>query len=129
MKECSVCHNNFDESDFPSRSSRCRSCHNAYTRQHYQNNKQYYKEKARKNGKVYAAALYDYKSKTPCLDCGKTFPGECMDFDHTEDNKEFNISSRSTWGMGEKMIKEMAKCELVCANCHRIRTKNRAAVA
>ena len=60
----------------------------------------------------------------PCLDCGKIFPPECMDFDHVRDIKLFSIKE------GQKhpkdvILKEMAKCEVICANCHRIRTKNR----
>ena len=61
----------------------------------------------------------------PCADCGNTYPPECMDFDHRPDeDKSFDISRGSVraWPVVEA---EIAKCELVCANCHRIRTKNR----
>lgn len=63
---------------------------------------------------------------SPCTDCGHTFPTVCMQFDHTEDNKEYNVSSMVMMGYSIARIDvEIAKCELVCANCHAIRTDQR----
>lgn len=59
----------------------------------------------------------------PCTDCGHKFPPYCMDFDHVRGQKEFYVTeSVRSW---ERTEKEIAKCELVCANCHRIRTYRR----
>lgn len=61
----------------------------------------------------------------PCVDCGGKFPPECMDFDHLPGFiKSFKISAEinRTWS---KIEAEIAKCEIVCSNCHRIRTKLR----
>lgn len=61
----------------------------------------------------------------PCLDCGNVFPPECMDFDHRPGAvKLFSIGMnlRRSWSSIEA---EIAKCDLVCANCHRIRTAAR----
>src|SRR5713101_282870 len=67
-----------------------------------------------------------YKDK-PCLDCGNKFPLECMDFDHRNSEIKRNcvgtLVSRSA--SEEAIIAEIAKCDLVCSNCHRIRTKKR----
>lgn len=66
------------------------------------------------------------KSVTPCVDCNTTFPPECMDFDHVVGDKVAGIAymiSRSY--PRDSIVAEMAKCELVCANCHRIRTRRR----
>ena len=58
----------------------------------------------------------------PCADCGGTFDPVCMDFDHRPGvTKRFNVStigrhSRST------LLAEIAKCDVVCSNCHRLRT-------
>lgn len=70
--------------------------------------------------------IKDIKSETPCKDCNKKFPYYVMQFDHL-DTKNFTISaSRSmSW---DKLEKEMALCEIVCANCHAIRTHNRRSV-
>ena len=61
----------------------------------------------------------------PCLDCGQSFPSECMDFDHVNGDKEFHVTQGKRRGR-ERVIREIAKCDLVCANCHRIRTRKRA---
>jgi hypothetical protein len=70
----------------------------------------------------------NYKKGSKCLDCGFTgdqYP-EVLDFDHVNGDKEFNISEfrRHTSGFN-KVKKEINKCEIVCANCHRIRTTKR----
>jgi hypothetical protein len=68
---------------------------------------------------------YDAQKRKPCLDCGKTFPMESMDFDHCHGEKEFNISIAWAWMNLDRLKAEIEKCELVCANCHRIRTDTR----
>lgn len=74
---------------------------------------------------------HDHRSKiqglktAPCQDCGNKFPPVCMDFDHRPGEvKLFGISAavRYSWDV---ILAEMAKCDLVCANCHRIRTEER----
>ena len=58
------------------------------------------------------------------MDCGERFPSECMDFDHVRGSKLHRVSHM--WSMSdEKFSTEIAKCELVCSNCHRTRTKQR----
>lgn len=61
----------------------------------------------------------------PCMDCGGTFPPECMDFDHVRGEKRFGIGSILPHCSEEKLMEEIAKCDLVCSNCHRIRTRKR----
>lgn len=68
--------------------------------------------------------LDDWKAGKPCKDCCGVFPVECMDFDHLG-NKEFQIGQSHLSYSWEKVLAEIAKCDLVCANCHRIRTKKR----
>lgn len=68
--------------------------------------------------------VVDTLKANPCVDCGGRFPPECMDFDHAPDSvKLFDISKATCTVV--KLLAEIKKCELVCANCHRIRTKNR----
>lgn len=66
----------------------------------------------------------DALKSVPCLDCGVQFAPEAMDFDHVIDEKVASISQLRSraWAV---VIAELAKCELVCANCHRVRTWNR----
>ena len=57
-----------------------------------------------------------------CADCKESYAYWQLDFDHLE-NKSFGISSFSAKTADvEKIKEEMAKCEIVCANCHRNRT-------
>jgi len=66
--------------------------------------------------------IQDYKQSHPCVDCGEDYPYWMKDFDHLE-NKKFNISrfSRQSWSLDD-VKKEISKCDVVCANCHRNRT-------
>ena len=70
----------------------------------------------------------DSLKSAPCTDCGQTFPPVCMDWDHLRD-KDTNLARaiRRGWSL-DRVKLEIAKCELVCSNCHRIRTQQRGAV-
>lgn len=71
----------------------------------------------------FRAVVNKIKEETPCADCGRTDPYYLMDFDHLA-NKEHDISRMSHMSM-ERVLREMAKCEVVCCRCHRIRTYER----
>jgi uncharacterized protein YktB (UPF0637 family) len=68
--------------------------------------------------------LAKIKEKSGCVDCGIN-NHIILDFDHLKD-KKYNISrmihDEFSWAA---IKKEIAKCEVVCANCHRIRTHDR----
>jgi hypothetical protein len=65
--------------------------------------------------------LSEIKQNSGCADCGLTNP-IVLDFDHLKD-KKYNVSRMIHDGFSWAAIKkEIAKCEVVCANCHRIRT-------
>jgi putative FmdB family regulatory protein len=66
----------------------------------------------------------DGKKSGLCMDCGGKFPRECMDFDHVRGKKLIciNMASGGSSSM-ERLEAEIKKCDLVCANCHRIRTR------
>ncbi len=59
----------------------------------------------------------------PCMDCHGWFEPCQMDWDH-RGQKSFGIAYSKTITL-ERLLKEIAKCGLVCANCHRLRTKQR----
>lgn len=69
--------------------------------------------------------LNEIKSK-PCMDCGGIFDPVCMDFDHRPGEvKSFNVAAWRNFSANvttAKLHAEIAKCDVVCANCHRIRT-------
>lgn len=62
----------------------------------------------------------------PCGDCGKRFPPYVMDFDHVRGEKsggKGGVAIGPNWTK-ERILAEAAKCDVICANCHRIRTFN-----
>lgn len=96
--------------------------HKAWCRNHYQQNKSYYYERNRRRRVEFARRIYEWKLNNPCVDCGGIFHPAAMDFDHRDPTtKAFNVGSlvTSSWS---KIEAEIAKCELRCANCHRIKT-------
>ena len=80
--------------------------------------------------KAAAIAYVDQiKMSSPCVDCHEFFIALAMDFDHLKDKKR-DVSSLVRSGASIDTINaEIAKCELVCANCHRIRTHIRRLIA
>lgn len=69
--------------------------------------------------------IRDYKRNIPCKDCGKIYEPELMDYDHLRD--KYKSISRMILDNSSKdsILKEIAKCELVCLYCHNLRTKSR----
>lgn len=67
------------------------------------------------------------KIERGCYDCGgMTFPPEVLEWDHLPGKEKcFTISKYFTSKPQEEVLAEISKCQLVCANCHRLRTINR----
>jgi len=61
----------------------------------------------------------------PCADCGQTFDPVVMDFDHVRGEKLFTMGAGVRCKSTEAVLAELAKCDVVCSNCHRLRTKER----
>lgn len=85
------------------------------------------KQKAYEISRKVLARVEAIKCANPCPDCGRMFPPECMDFDHRPNEvKVASVSKmvvcRWAWARIEA---EIAKCDVICACCHRIRTKSR----
>lgn len=66
--------------------------------------------------------LADYKLQKGCHDCGYKKHHAALDFDHVKGSKMLNVCFAKSIGQAKK---EIEKCEVVCSNCHRIRTYNR----
>ena len=82
------------------------------------------KELVQYNKQQFKKRLKEIKENAGCADCGQTNHID-LDFDHLKD-KKYNISRMIHDGFSWAAIKkEISKCEVVCANCHRIRTYNR----
>ena len=69
--------------------------------------------------------IKDIKEKDHCLDCKISYPYYMMDFDHVRGTKQANVAELINTLSKKRIDTEIAKCEIVCSNCHRIRTHNR----
>lgn len=95
-----------------------------YGRKHYRENKAWYRDRNRRRREEIRAYVENAKRK-PCMDCNAEYPPYVMDFDHRGD-KKFNVAMMCTRSCALDRVKEeIAKCDLVCSNCHRIRTHKR----
>jgi hypothetical protein len=73
----------------------------------------------------FSARVDAIKLAQGCADCGYRTHPAALEFDHLEPGeKRFGIA-RMAWYTWSDVVAEMAKCEIVCANCHAIRTANR----
>jgi hypothetical protein len=116
-KTCKYCGKQDDESNFPSagwmngkqyRRSACMSCYWHKVK----------KPRMAKDSEWY----YELKSNFSCK-CGVS-DHRVLDFHHLDRNtKSFNVADARKSGVGrQRLLDEIAKCECLCANCHRIRT-------
>lgn len=127
MKICNTCKMELDESRFTTKnkekqilSSKCKSCVNAYSKEHYIKNPDIYKSKANKHRekqKKDYRQLIDSVKSIGCYFCSeKTLC--CLDFHHSDGDKEHNVASMTRHSI-ELVQKEISKCIVVCSNCHR----------
>src|SRR5919206_3677343 len=100
-----------------------------YQRRWYQANRELQMRrvlKANRERRERGKAYVDQLKSRPCSDCGVQYPPYVMDFDHVRGEKSLNLSrlrnSRLAWS---RLLAELEKCEAVCANCHRMRTRAR----
>jgi len=118
------------------RRSVCKECRNQYGIDNFERLQEYRKQYNQKNKeqriqkqsarRVAAKEYTDSCKDVPCMDCGIKWPPVAMDFDHVRDGKVKTIASMVSQGYKIDLIKEeIAKCDIVCACCHRIRTANR----
>ena len=96
----------------------------SYRKEWYQRNKESEQEKARirqSNRRAeFKKWFSEYKSTLKCSKCGFNHPA-ALDFHHTDPTKkEFTISSVRTSMSKDKLLREIKKCIVLCANCYRI---------
>jgi hypothetical protein len=125
-KECSDCGKSSTETAFPPRHGRiCRACLATRGRNYYHKNKGNGTLHFERTRKERLDMLSDYLYDRGCLDCGTT-DIRVLEFDHVRDKKIMSVSEmlRNHWAW-DKIQSEIDKCDIVCANCHRIRTYTR----
>ena len=134
---CSICKHDKNEDEFNFRNLKskirykhCQECQKTLRQESYQKNREYFLNYQKTHFKQWRNERKDFikrfKENKPCVDCGRVYPHYVMDFDHLpEFKKEIKIGKNGNQHSEEILLKEFKKCELVCSNCHRIRTWNR----
>lgn len=129
-KTCYTCKSEKPVSEFQKRSSSkdgfagtCKECKRSYDNSHYKANpsrRTYIKENSKKRIQEVKAWMWEYLNNHVCVDCGESDP-IVLEFDHRED-KEANLGAViNVWGL-PRIKREVAKCDVRCANCHRRKT-------
>lgn len=83
-----------------------------------------YIERKRAHWRASAAMLNEIRD-VPCVDCGRRFPPCVMQFDHRDPATKKYVVSRMITRAHATILEEVAKCDIVCTNCHRDRTYKR----
>lgn len=77
-------------------------------------------------GRYHKVIIDRYKTIVGCTDCGYRAHAEALYFDHLPQfEKRFEVCARNYNKARKTILAEMAKCEVVCSNCHRVRTARR----
>ena len=90
-----------------------------YDKDYYESNK----DRIRKSNKAYKLKIRkwfrEYKKTLECIQCGESH-WACLEFHHTHRNKDNAVSNMAAAGYSKnKIMKEINKCIVLCANCHR----------
>lgn len=125
-KTCSECKKEQGIENFHVRSyvkgthqSYCKKCRKSRDALDWLKNKNSRKEKRRQSRKRVRAEFKAYKDSLCCALCSESST-ECLDFHHKDPKeKEYLVSYLSNNGSKEKLFEEIAKCVVLCANCHR----------
>jgi hypothetical protein len=91
----------------------------AYMRGWYQRNKATHISYVRCRDEKIDAWFKEYKSSLSCLECGESHPA-CLEFHHLNpEEKKFSIGRKERRKSLKSLQDEIAKCRVLCANCHR----------
>lgn len=132
--KCSKCLRLLDENEFnwkfkfTKRSYHCKNCSRTYVKHHYMNNRSYYLNKAKirsKKVKDYVHRMIgNYLLAHPCVDCGES-DLLVLEFDHIDRSTKLGEVARIVKRKlsANKIMEEISKCEVRCANCHRRKTE------
>lgn len=107
----------------------CKLCNKQFNKTWYKDNNPEHRRtiRERKNSYKNSAQRYviEYLLEHPCECCGETNP-VVLEFDHIDSNtKSFNIGELTSRVVAKdlgKLKAEMEKCNVLCANCHRLKT-------
>lgn len=129
-KRCSTCREIKPLDAFNSRTAAkdgrqwaCRECNSRYHRDNWDRHMSQIRSRRKAVRAENLQHLWEYLSEHPCVDCGLADPA-VLEFDHLGD-KRGDIARMKYDYPWSSVLAEIAKCEVVCANCHRRRTDRR----
>lgn len=103
----------------------CRLCSNARSKRYYEENKEHHREvigeRNKKLREQNRRLLFEYYQSNPCVDCGNDNP-IVLELDHRDGTDKVSDVSKMMHSSWETIEAEIKKCDVRCANCHRIRT-------
>ena len=103
----------------------CKTCNSDKLKAHYKNQPERYKEKNKRRKRSRQEFIIAYLLGHPCIDCGES-DIVVLEFDHVRGSKRKELATLVLDGVSLETLKEeIAKCDVVCANCHRRRTAKR----
>lgn len=135
MKRCGICRvsrpvDHFHRRGASGRQGICRDCRKKTDSERYAANPVAHALLRTKRRKDISLWAFELKRGQPCTDCGLVFHPAAMQWDHTGTNKIEPVAEMSNRGVSKtKILAEIAKCEIVCANCHAVRTFERRVAA
>jgi hypothetical protein len=104
----------------------CRDCFIDYFRERGDRHRNQSRAARERRKAVARALVREHLAAHPCVDCGED-DLLVLEFDHHRADKEENVSRLVSAGaLRERLEREIARCEVVCVNCHRRRTATRA---
>lgn len=106
------------------RQYRCKECQKIISKEYYFNNINDQKSKSLERNRIRrsenVSKVFQYLLSHPCVDCGESNP-VILEFDHFE-NKKVAVAQLLTESTWSKVEQEIKKCDVRCANCHRLKT-------
>ena len=127
QKYCNACHSIKDILLFSAKGNSCKDCANARSREYFHKAKQDAAWVKSRNDRVTQDGIEKKQRAVDfmggkCQDCLGTFPLPVYDFHHLDPSeKEHNLGNIMRRKDFSTIEKELSKCVLLCANCHRIR--------
>jgi hypothetical protein len=104
----------------------CKSCHRLNARAYEQIKKRNGIHRVVDRRVKLREFLDKTKLKSGCVVCGYNTHPAALDFDHLPGTNKIATIAKLFSGLKEQLLlEEIKKCEVVCANCHRVRTATR----
>jgi len=126
MKICCTCKTGKENTEFginrkksDGLSSRCLECSRISASKWYHANRGIHKHRVKINIKAVKEWYYALKRDMKCSVCGESHPA-CIEFHHRDPKKkDMAVSRMFMSGSRRKILEEIEKCDILCANCHR----------